>query len=129
MGRTCVSGTRKLDTDKTDSCGPNDVFQRGYPLDWDGPVSLGSVNSGPVPTGRPTIHGLVLHEDKKLDTYGTDFACGTLFACGTEIADGMDSAYGTFFACGTDSACGRILKRNFIKNIFKKVVDNDGTKD
>ena len=39
-------------TDKMNSCGPNDVFQRGYSLDWDGPVSLGSVNSGPVPTGR-----------------------------------------------------------------------------
>ena len=48
--------TKTLSTDKTDSCGPNDVFQRGYSLDWDGPVSLGSVNSGPVPTGRALTH-------------------------------------------------------------------------
>ena len=62
-------------TDKTDSCGPNDVFRRGYSLDWDGPVSLGSVNSGPVPTGRPTVLGLVYHELESLPVYGTNSAC------------------------------------------------------
>ena len=68
----------------------NDVFRRGYPLDWDGPMSLGSVNSGPVPTGRPTVLGLVYLRDKELEAYGTEFACGTDFACGTEIAYGTD---------------------------------------
>ena len=38
--------------DRMKSCSPNDVFRRGYSLDWDGPVFLGPVNSGPVPTGR-----------------------------------------------------------------------------
>ena len=61
-------------TDKTDSCGPNDVFRRGYSLDWDGPVSLGSVNSGPVPTGRPTVLGLVYHELEILVVNGTNSA-------------------------------------------------------
>ena len=28
----------------------------GYSLDWDGPVSLESVNSGPAPTGRALTH-------------------------------------------------------------------------
>ena len=65
---------------RVNSCGPNGVFRwhsqfrqrphpvkmnpytrngvslRGYPLDWDGPMSLGSVNSGPVPTGRALTH-------------------------------------------------------------------------
>ena len=52
----------------------NDVFRRGYSLDWDGPVSLGSVNSGPVPTGRPTVLGLVYHEIEILAANGTNSA-------------------------------------------------------
>ena len=51
-----------------------DVRQRGYSLDWDGRVSLGSVNSGPVPTGRPTVLGLVYHEKEILAANGTNSA-------------------------------------------------------
>ena len=51
------------------------MFRRGYSLDWDGPVSLGSVNSGPVPTGRLTVLGLVYHELGILVVNGTNSAC------------------------------------------------------
>ena len=51
-----------------------DVSRWGYSLDRDGPVSLGSVNSGPVSTGRPTVLGLVYHEIEILVVNGTNSA-------------------------------------------------------
>ena len=50
------------------------MFQRGCSLNRGGPVSLGSVNSGPVSTGRPTVLGLVYHEIEILGVNGTNFA-------------------------------------------------------
>ena len=73
---------------------------------------LGSVNSGPVPTGRPTVLGLVYHEIEILVVNGTNSA-GNLWI----------KVYGIQW----HEFC--IYTRNKEKNIFKKLVDKDQGKD